>query len=817
MSQTTTSIPSSSSKSSPQRCVQDYYYQLKNKFDLDMIKHKMSHFNQKPLYREFIVYYKMATMFIRPMGIFYGTMINEFRSIIPYNRIRRSTGEIGWLPFISDDRFLIADRNYLVQTIDKSNQISALIIPKESGQVTVLGETFYGFRFDAKTLDNVHHDQNHLEVKGNLLLGQYSDQNGWEIKENRIPSDCIVEVLCGTLSVIICDYRWIALIPDLNCRISMKLLFEDDGFEIREAGRMSEVQISGLDLLQQRASAAETFKSIERQQKRSQRQQKRSQDTSRTTMTISTSTGTNTKSETSSLVTPISISPLSKQTEQAKDRIRELYGQKRHQQPQQQPIPAPVDVYRFSSPKKTMKTTSSPPIKLLDKQPKSIQILIDRALSLGTSTKPSAEKIIDEKTGPEKMEQKKQDSKNNNDDMVQSNIPPKSKPIVRVKSKPMIELPKKSASIKMDEFKIKIKSTLDLMKEQKSEPVLVKNVIDDPESKITGVEGGGKTGVTNVKHHQTTSIAKLNEPLLSLQLQRHKSQTLSSPSLTTTTTTTTESEGKLSSSSSSKKKKKKSPSTSSKRKALKSSDDRSKDRKKSGPLSLVASKMMMFKISPKTKIEQVKPRSSSRLKSKSKTMKTDQSTTALRKKSSPSLSHRRRSSGDRLKLEKSKFEVIKRTPSGSSLTSSSSKSSKTKRKKHEQTKQGKKPRSPSAIQKVKVIVPPSEMPSSTSARSLKIRSPSITQQQQEKSGKQESTTKITMTNNDDQTVTKTSAPFSSSSKISKNKKRRSKKSSGRRIKQQAAAKTLVKNSIDGLIKTKAMAKKNDNFSNKKKK
>ncbi|OTF73120.1 hypothetical protein BLA29_008714 [Euroglyphus maynei] len=135
----------------------------------------------------------MATMFLRPMGIFTGHIIDEFNSIIPYNRIRQSTGEIGWLPFINDNNYMMSDRNYLIQTIDKSNQVSALIIPKETGQIVVLGETFHGFRFDSKRTTANDYRQNYLEIKGNITLGQYSDKSGWKIKEKRLPSDCIVE------------------------------------------------------------------------------------------------------------------------------------------------------------------------------------------------------------------------------------------------------------------------------------------------------------------------------------------------------------------------------------------------------------------------------------------------------------------------------------------------------------------------------------------------------------------------------------------------------------------------------------------------
>nr|XP_027205025.1 serine/arginine repetitive matrix protein 2-like [Dermatophagoides pteronyssinus] len=527
-----------SPKASHRGCLQDYYYRLKSKFDQYIFQLRMNP-TAKPIFREFIIYYKMATIFIRPMGVFTGTMANEFRSIIPYNRIRRSTGEIGWLPFLIDDAYMMADRSYLLQTIDKSNQVSALIIPKNSGEVTVLGETYYGFRFDAKTMaEGVF--QNHLEVKGNISLGQYSDKFGWEIKEKRLRSDCIVEVLCGTLSVIICDYRWIAMIPDLDCRISMKFLFTSKT-STNDIRGMKEVQVSGLDLLEQHASVM----------KKDRITSKRSADKSKskTTMTI-----TKSKSSTKSLKTSISPGKSKKS-----NRIRELYEQKRQQKQHQkqtddqiQPIPGPINVH----PKKTTKVTS--PIKLPEKKPKSFKVMIERTSPKTKSSKLSSPDIITIKIIPEKMgEKSKQD-----DDTIQLVISRKSQPISETKStKPSslktsiikskqstdpIELPGK-----LNDFKIEVKTTVELMKDGKPIEIIdTTNVTKEPDPKITadGIVTDGIVTVDDGKQEHSHSISQLNEPLLTIHMKKQEFHTLSSsatdsggklsPSPTTTATTT---------------------------------------------------------------------------------------------------------------------------------------------------------------------------------------------------------------------------------------------------------------------------------------
>nr|XP_027203825.1 uncharacterized protein LOC113797613 [Dermatophagoides pteronyssinus] len=163
---------------------------------------------------EYILYYKIGHLFIRPMGVFSGIIIDYFYEIIPYS-FRRSNGELDWLKYLANDLTLAYDYNFITGTLSETPN-SIMIMANDNGKVFVFGEMYRGFVFGSPST---------LELKGRLYMGQTSTDGS--VKEELMKSSCIVEVNKGSMVVFICDFSHIIILPDTDCQMNVQALVKE--------------------------------------------------------------------------------------------------------------------------------------------------------------------------------------------------------------------------------------------------------------------------------------------------------------------------------------------------------------------------------------------------------------------------------------------------------------------------------------------------------------------------------------------------------------------------------------------------------------
>ncbi|OTF78505.1 hypothetical protein BLA29_000028 [Euroglyphus maynei] len=159
---------------------------------------------------EYILYYKIGHLYIRPMGVFYGVMADHFHEIIPYS-FRRSNGELDWIKYLPNDLTLAYDYNFITGTLNDSPK-TITIMANDSGKVFVFGEMYRGFAFGSPST---------LELKGRLYMGQ-TNKDG-SVKEDSLKSS-VLEVNKGSVVVFICDFSHIIILPDYDCQMTVKAL-----------------------------------------------------------------------------------------------------------------------------------------------------------------------------------------------------------------------------------------------------------------------------------------------------------------------------------------------------------------------------------------------------------------------------------------------------------------------------------------------------------------------------------------------------------------------------------------------------------------
>ncbi|KPM02802.1 hypothetical protein QR98_0012240 [Sarcoptes scabiei] len=251
----------------PIQTIQDHYARLEKNFSA-------KNFQSEPR-EELLIYYKQSDLFIRPMGIFNGEMMKDETTSMAPIRIRNHQGEIGWLPFLQEDPFLLADHDYLCSTYCCGDYYNTLLKPIGSSRVNVFGETGgNGFFF---------HHPSYIELKGRLLLEyQYigfqhrsgRDQSNSDRRqqthwvEKSIQSNCLLTITDGLLNVILADYKQILLIPRYDCRMQIKLLGHTD--DIGERVFVEDFRVLTQDLCQSSKSLQPLLDFIEEQQQQLQ-------------------------------------------------------------------------------------------------------------------------------------------------------------------------------------------------------------------------------------------------------------------------------------------------------------------------------------------------------------------------------------------------------------------------------------------------------------------------------------------------------------------------------------------------------------------
>ncbi|KAH9527987.1 uncharacterized protein LOC124494759 [Dermatophagoides farinae] len=168
---------------------------------------------------EFILYYMMGATFVRPMGIFTGKFDREYSEINQYI-LRRSNGQLTWLPYRSSNPALKADYLYVIEHASARSRLYNLLITPDgpnNPEIYVYGEMFAGFSFQAP---------GSLELKGHLFMTHmYPEPNVCAI-EDPLESDIIIEITSGTLIVFICDDKDIVILPGDDCK--MKFTAENE-------------------------------------------------------------------------------------------------------------------------------------------------------------------------------------------------------------------------------------------------------------------------------------------------------------------------------------------------------------------------------------------------------------------------------------------------------------------------------------------------------------------------------------------------------------------------------------------------------------
>ncbi|KAH7642191.1 uncharacterized protein LOC124491567 [Dermatophagoides farinae] len=171
---------------------------------------------------EYILYYKIGHLYIRPMGVFSGVLEDDFHEIIPYS-FRRSNGELDWLNYLPNDLTLAYDYNFITGTSNGSPK-SVMIMTNDSGKVFVFGEMYRGFVFGSPST---------LELKGRLYMGQTSTDGS--VKEDSLKSSCVIEVNKGSMVVFICDFSHIIILPDRDCQMTVKALLKESEKSLKKS------------------------------------------------------------------------------------------------------------------------------------------------------------------------------------------------------------------------------------------------------------------------------------------------------------------------------------------------------------------------------------------------------------------------------------------------------------------------------------------------------------------------------------------------------------------------------------------------------
>nr|XP_027204555.1 serine/threonine-protein kinase PRP4 homolog [Dermatophagoides pteronyssinus] len=162
---------------------------------------------------EFILYYMIGATIVRPMGIFSGQINRKYSEINQYV-LRRSNGQLAWLPYQSSNPALKADYLYITEHATARSRLFNLLVIPENGpknpEVFVYGEMFAGFSFEAP---------GSLELKGHIFMTHmYPEPNVCAV-EDQLESDIIIEITAGTIIVFICDDKDIVILPGDDCKM----------------------------------------------------------------------------------------------------------------------------------------------------------------------------------------------------------------------------------------------------------------------------------------------------------------------------------------------------------------------------------------------------------------------------------------------------------------------------------------------------------------------------------------------------------------------------------------------------------------------
>ncbi|KAJ6220629.1 hypothetical protein RDWZM_006441 [Blomia tropicalis] len=164
--------------------------------------------------QQYILYYCLGNLFIRPVGLLTGTIQCQFKRTDPYI-LRRSNGSIQWLQFNRTDFRMLHDYKHVVEADVAPRNSSSIIIKSDLRSfVYVYGEVERGFCFTGSCK---------LELTGYFYYAQWCNEG---LYEETLTRNCIIELLEGIANVFICDYREIVIMTEPNAK--MRIFYTED-------------------------------------------------------------------------------------------------------------------------------------------------------------------------------------------------------------------------------------------------------------------------------------------------------------------------------------------------------------------------------------------------------------------------------------------------------------------------------------------------------------------------------------------------------------------------------------------------------------
>lgn len=169
------------------------------------------------------------------MCYYSGNIAIEEQNIVPYP-LRRSGGEIQLVIYEPSNIMMMHDYNFVMErNIAPRNTSNITVIVREEATVTVYGEMFGGYTFQAPTM---------IEMNGVLNIAYWTSDG---LAEEPLNCNTLIEVTVGQTSLYVCDHKQIVIMYNPETKYMINLLQEkgeqtskDQGIESGGIGKSAE-------------------------------------------------------------------------------------------------------------------------------------------------------------------------------------------------------------------------------------------------------------------------------------------------------------------------------------------------------------------------------------------------------------------------------------------------------------------------------------------------------------------------------------------------------------------------------------------------